>query len=217
MPLFLCRYDPTAPTDFGLGMLYGSPAGDVAISTLFGVEDVLHPFGHSGIDLAAAEGTPIHAPTDGTVTLAGWFGDFGNCVIIDHGDIVSLYGHLRYAPSSLSAGTGVSRGTFLGYVGNTGFSRGPHLHFGTAPASNPRLNFPPSEGPIGYLIDPLSLCEPEEDAMPLVLESLNQSEAIEAVKASAFAVGPDGGQWYEVKDGYTPKPGRRAYLVEVVE
>lgn len=84
---------------------------------------------HSGIDIAAAYGTPVQAVDSGTVVFAAWKGNYGYAVEIDHGEgrIVTLYGHL----SAFNVGVGqqVRRGDVIGYVGNTGWSTGPHLHF----------------------------------------------------------------------------------------
>jgi murein DD-endopeptidase MepM/ murein hydrolase activator NlpD len=110
---------------------------------------VTSPFGwrwgrmHEGIDLGAAYGTPILAAASGTVIYAGWLGGYGNLVVIDHGGGLSTaYGH----QSSIAAGVGqaVSQGEVIGYVGNTGHSFGPHLHFEV------RVNGSPVD-PLGYL------------------------------------------------------------------
>jgi murein DD-endopeptidase MepM/ murein hydrolase activator NlpD len=83
---------------------------------------------HAGVDFGAASGTPIVAADTGTVVSAGWHGGYGNAVIVDHGGgVATLYGH----QSRLAVGSGsrVSRGQVIGYVGSTGMSTGPHLHF----------------------------------------------------------------------------------------
>jgi murein DD-endopeptidase MepM/ murein hydrolase activator NlpD len=84
---------------------------------------------HNGVDFGAAHGTPIRAAESGVVVVAGWnSGGFGNYVIINHGGgFQTLYAH----QSSLAVGTGaqVSRGQVIGYVGSTGASTGPHLHW----------------------------------------------------------------------------------------
>jgi len=86
-------------------------------------------FCHKGLDIAAAQGTPVRAVAGGTVKFAGWSNQgYGNLVVIDHGSYQTLYGHLSAAPS-VSAGQSVAAGTVVGLMGNTGFSTGPHLHF----------------------------------------------------------------------------------------
>ena len=84
---------------------------------------------HPGIDIAVATGTPVHAAADGIVTYAGWLTGYGNVVIIYHGsDISTLYAHLqRYI---VRKGEKVKRGQIIAYSDNTGWSTGPHLHFG---------------------------------------------------------------------------------------
>lgn len=83
---------------------------------------------HSGVDLAAAPGTPVRAVARGTVVLAGALYFSGNSVFIDHGDqLVSMYFHL--ADIAAEEGGEVSRGDVVGSVGATGRATGPHLHF----------------------------------------------------------------------------------------
>ncbi|MEF2675718.1 MAG: peptidoglycan DD-metalloendopeptidase family protein [Eubacteriales bacterium] len=95
---------------------------------------------HEGIDYGAATGTPIYASDGGTVTLAGVYGGYGNCVEIKHsGGYSTRYGHMsRFA---VSQGEKVYQGQVIGYVGNTGRSTGSHLHFEVrlnGVAQNPR-------------------------------------------------------------------------------
>ena len=83
---------------------------------------------HEGIDIGAGAGTPIAAAGAGRVIVAGWQGGYGNLVVIDHGNgIATAYGH----QSQIAVGVGaeVPAGTVIGYVGSTGHSTGPHLHF----------------------------------------------------------------------------------------
>jgi len=83
---------------------------------------------HQGLDIAAAQGSPVRAAFAGVVLFAGWYGGYGKLVIIDHGQGTStLYGHL----SAILASTGqqVPQGHVVGRVGSTGYSTGPHLHF----------------------------------------------------------------------------------------
>ena len=99
---------------------------------------------HEGIDIAGAHGAPIHSAESGRVDYAGWIGGYGNTVIVDHGGGMStLYAHMH--GFAVEAGQTVSIGQEVGYVGNTGLSQGPHLHFEVrihgAPV-NPRTYLP---------------------------------------------------------------------------
>ncbi len=87
---------------------------------------------HAGVDLAAAEGTPIYAAADGTVTQAGWYGGYGNYTCLYHGlyqgkGLSTCYGH--QSAILVRVGQHVSRGQVIGRVGTTGASTGDHLHF----------------------------------------------------------------------------------------
>ena len=95
---------------------------------------ITSPFGwrwgrmHEGLDLGASYGSPIAAAAAGTVIWAGWEGGYGNLVVIDHGGgIATAYGH--QSQIAVSVGQTVARGQVIGYVGSTGHSTGPHLHF----------------------------------------------------------------------------------------
>lgn len=83
---------------------------------------------HAGIDFGAPTGTPIRAADSGTIIYAGWYGGYGNTVIVDHGGGIStLYAHA--SALYVSEGQSVQRGQVIAAVGSTGFSTGPHLHF----------------------------------------------------------------------------------------
>jgi murein DD-endopeptidase MepM/ murein hydrolase activator NlpD len=95
---------------------------------------ITSPFGwrwgrmHEGIDLGAAYGSPIAAAAAGVVIYAGWEGGYGNLVVIDHGGgLATAYGH--QSRIAVSLGESVAQGQIIGYVGSTGHSTGPHLHF----------------------------------------------------------------------------------------
>jgi len=91
---------------------------------------------HSGLDIAASSGTPIRACRSGTVMIAGWQGGYGNAVVIDHGGgMATLYGH--QSQIAVSVGEKVLAGEVIGYVGSTGNSTGPHLHFEVRISGNP--------------------------------------------------------------------------------
>lgn len=83
---------------------------------------------HSGMDFSAKTGTDIYATGNGVVTFSGWRQGYGNCLIIDHGfGYQTLYGHMQKFKARV--GQKVKRGEIIGYVGNTGKSTGPHLHY----------------------------------------------------------------------------------------
>lgn len=83
---------------------------------------------HSGLDIGAKIGTPVHAPAAGTVVTAGDLGDHGVGVVIEHGEeIRTQYGHLSRV--AVQKGQVVTRGALIGYSGNTGRTTGPHLHY----------------------------------------------------------------------------------------
>lgn len=107
------------------------PSGFVYLSSPYGMR--YHPISgsytmHNGVDFAAYLGTKTYAAKSGVVTTAGWGGGWGNYVVINHGDGFStLYAH--FDSIAVSVGDIVSRGQVIGYVGSTGNSTGPHLHF----------------------------------------------------------------------------------------
>ncbi len=83
---------------------------------------------HTGDDLSARSGTPFRAARDGKVLWAGWKKAYGNTIIVDHGDgVATLYGHA--SKLAVNAGQAVRAGQYIGNVGSTGWSTGPHLHF----------------------------------------------------------------------------------------
>ncbi|MBA2336477.1 MAG: peptidoglycan DD-metalloendopeptidase family protein [Acidimicrobiia bacterium] len=98
---------------------------------------------HTGWDMSAGTGTPIASATAGTVILAGWFGGYGNTVVVDHGGgLTTLYAH--QSSLAVSYGAAVGAGDVVGYAGSTGLSTGPHLHFEVRVNGNP-------VDPAGYL------------------------------------------------------------------
>jgi murein DD-endopeptidase MepM/ murein hydrolase activator NlpD len=110
---------------------------------------VVSPFGmrwgrlHTGIDIGASSGTPIHAVASGRVIYAGWMDGYGNLVFIDHGRGIST-GYAHQSSVAVSNGQTVTQGDVIGYVGCTGHCFGPHLHFEV------RVNGTPVD-PLGYL------------------------------------------------------------------
>ncbi len=95
---------------------------------------------HSGMDIGCQYGDAVWASDGGTVVIAGSNGGYGNCIMIDHGYVngdtyYTLYGHL--SSIGVSVGQSVSRGQYIGAVGSTGVSTGPHLHFEIRNSSGP--------------------------------------------------------------------------------
>ena len=83
---------------------------------------------HSGVDIGSSYGHPIVAPADGVVTVTDTMGGYGKTIMIDHGSGISTrYGHL--SGFAVTAGQHVQRGDIIGYVGESGRSTGPHLHY----------------------------------------------------------------------------------------
>ena len=93
---------------------------------------ILHRYrAHLGVDYAARRGTPIRATANGRIIKRGRKGGYGNCIIIQHKHgLRSLYAHMSRYRRGLRVGSRVKQGTVIGYVGTTGRSTGPHLHFG---------------------------------------------------------------------------------------
>lgn len=96
----------------------------------------MHPIlhkrrGHMGVDYAAPTGTPVWAAASGKIVFRGWKGGAGNCVIISHDNgLQTVYMHLSKFQKGQEVGTRIKGKTVIGYVGTTGLSTGPHLHFG---------------------------------------------------------------------------------------
>jgi murein DD-endopeptidase MepM/ murein hydrolase activator NlpD len=117
-----------------------SPVPGVNVNSVYG------PRGgrlHAGVDMAAAEGTPLLATMDGVIGDSGYEPGYGNYVAIKHADGSigeTFYGHME-KPGEFPTGTAVKAGQVIGYMGTTGRSTGPHLHFEV-------------RSPSGQLIDP---------------------------------------------------------------
>jgi murein DD-endopeptidase MepM/ murein hydrolase activator NlpD len=106
------------PVPGGFASPYGTRVDPISGATSF----------HPGVDMIASYGTPIKACRAGTVVIAGPQGGYGNAVVINHGgNMATLYGH--QSSLAVSVGQTVTAGQVIGYVGSTGYSTGPHLHF----------------------------------------------------------------------------------------
>jgi murein DD-endopeptidase MepM/ murein hydrolase activator NlpD len=113
--------------------LMKTPINGARLSSNFGVRK--HPIlgynkMHRGTDFAAPEGTPIMASGDGKIVRARWCGGGGNCIKIKHNSTYStVYAHLKNFSRGIREGARVKQGQIIGYVGSTGMSTGPHLHY----------------------------------------------------------------------------------------
>jgi murein DD-endopeptidase MepM/ murein hydrolase activator NlpD len=129
---------------------YTPPAGTSSHGLIWpAAGPVTSPFGmrwgklHPGIDIGAPYGAPIVAAAAGRVIYCGWEGGYGNLTVIDNGNgIATAYGH--QSSIIVACGADVTQGQTIGYVGSTGYSTGPHLHFEV------RVNGSPVD-PLGYL------------------------------------------------------------------
>lgn len=107
---------------------------------------------HLAIDFAAPSGTPVFSTGDGKVSYAGWKGGYGNNIEIKHeGSYLTQYAHLSKIAKGIKTGTSVTQGQVIGYVGSTGISTGPHLHFAVS-KSGTALNPLKLEAPRGSTI-----------------------------------------------------------------
>jgi murein DD-endopeptidase MepM/ murein hydrolase activator NlpD len=113
--------------------LMKTPINGARLSSPFGMRK--HPIDgftkmHRGTDFAAPMGTPIMASGDGVIKKAGWCGGGGNCVVIKHNSTYqTIYAHMSKFASGIRSGARVKQGQIIGYVGSTGKSTGPHLHY----------------------------------------------------------------------------------------
>ena len=113
--------------------LMKTPINGARLSSPFGMRK--HPIDgfnkmHRGTDFAAPMGTPIMASGDGVVKKAGWCGGGGNCVVIKHNSTYqTIYAHMSKFARGIKSGKRVKQGQTIGYVGSTGKSTGPHLHY----------------------------------------------------------------------------------------
>ena len=113
--------------------LMKTPINGARLSSPFGMRK--HPIDgfnkmHKGTDFAAPLGTPIMASGSGVIKKAGWCGGGGNCVVIKHNSTYqTIYAHMSKFAKSIRAGVRVKQGQIIGYVGSTGKSTGPHLHY----------------------------------------------------------------------------------------
>ncbi len=118
---------------------------------------------HTGVDFAAERGTPVRAVGDGVITLAGWNGNYGKAIDIQHDSTyTSRYAHLNGFAEGVRNGSSVRKGQVIGYVGSTGRSTGPHLHFELYKDQQ--------------YVDPLSVDFPADEIIEPALEKLFDSQ-----------------------------------------
>lgn len=132
---------------------------------------------HAGVDLAAPVGTPIYATADGAVSKAEWFAGYGLFVSLEHGaDIQTRYGHMSRL--NVSNGQQVRKGDIIGYVGSTGRSTGPHLHYEVRIAGQ-------AVNPIPYMqADEFNQPAPQADPVQQTTRSLNMAIANQTAAAA---------------------------------
>jgi len=132
-----------------------SPLRFSRVSSFFGRR--FHPIQrvvrqHFGIDYVAPKGTPVEAVSDGRVVSAGWSGGYGRLVVLGHAEgYQTRYGHLSGFGKGIRSGAPVRQGQVVGYVGSTGASTGPHLHYEVrkfGSAVNPLKLNPPRRSPV---------------------------------------------------------------------
>jgi murein DD-endopeptidase MepM/ murein hydrolase activator NlpD len=128
---------------------------------------------HQGVDFAAATGTPIRAAGDGVIDFVGTQGGYGNVVVIKHWNNYSTaYAHMSRFANGMRKGTKVNQGEVIGYVGSTGWSTGPHLHYEFRVNNQPR--------------DPMSIDVP--NAQPLAGTELQRFRGVASEMRHRFAL-----------------------------
>ena len=128
---------------------------------------------HQGVDFAAPTGTPIRAAGDGVIDFVGRQGGYGNVVVIKHWNNYSTaYAHMNGFAKGIKKGTKVNQGEVIGYVGSTGWSTGPHLHYEFRVNNQPR--------------DPMKIEVP--NAQPLAGEELQRFRAVASAMSHRFAL-----------------------------
>jgi len=135
--------------------LMKTPINGARLSSSFGMRK--HPMLgftklHAGTDFAAKEGTPIVASGSGTITRAKWCGGGGNCIKIKHNSTYqTIYAHMKSFAKGIKVGKKVKQGQIIGYVGSTGMSTGPHLHYEVI-VNNKKVNSQKLKLPSGKIL-----------------------------------------------------------------
>jgi murein DD-endopeptidase MepM/ murein hydrolase activator NlpD len=135
--------------------LMKTPINGARLSSSFGMRK--HPIlgfnkMHKGTDFAAKKGTPIMASGDGKIIRARWCGGGGNCIKIKHNSTyLTVYAHLSKFAAGIKEGVRVKQGRIIGYVGSTGMSTGPHLHYEVI-ENNKKINSQTLKLPSGKIL-----------------------------------------------------------------
>ena len=135
--------------------LMKTPINGARLSSSFGMRK--HPILgftklHTGTDFAAKEGTPIVASGSGTIVRAKWCGGGGNCIKIKHNSTYqTIYAHMKSFAKGIKVGKKVKQGQIIGYVGSTGMSTGPHLHYEVI-VNNKKVNSQKLKLPSGKIL-----------------------------------------------------------------
>jgi murein DD-endopeptidase MepM/ murein hydrolase activator NlpD len=135
--------------------LMKTPINGARLSSSFGMRK--HPILgftklHTGTDFAAKEGTPIVASGSGTITRAKWCGGGGNCIKIKHNSTYqTIYAHMKSFAKGIKVGKKIKQGQIIGYVGSTGMSTGPHLHYEVI-VNNKKVNSQKLKLPSGKIL-----------------------------------------------------------------
>ena len=153
-----------------------SPLEFTRVSSGFSMR--LHPISglwkrHTGVDFAAVTGTPIRATSDGVIESVGPHGGYGNLVVVKHwSNYSTAYAHMSRFAAGIHKGSKVSQGEVIGYVGTTGWSTGPHLHYEFRVNNEPR--------------DPLSVSIPS--AAPLAANELSRFKNVASDMTHRFTL-----------------------------
>ena len=153
--------------------LMKTPINGARLSSSYGMRK--HPIlgfnkKHNGTDFAAPSGTPIMASGSGTITRARWCGGGGNCVKIRHNSTyVTIYAHMKNFAKGIKEGRKVSQGQIIGYVGSTGMSTGPHLHYEVV-LNGKKVNSQKLKLPSGKVLDKNARKEFEIDRIKIDLK-----------------------------------------------
>jgi murein DD-endopeptidase MepM/ murein hydrolase activator NlpD len=153
--------------------LMKTPINGARLSSSYGMRK--HPIlgfnkKHNGTDFAAPSGTPIMASGSGTVTRARWCGGGGNCVKIRHNSTYeTIYAHMKNFAKGIKEGRKVSQGQIIGYVGSTGMSTGPHLHYEVV-LNGKKVNSQKLKLPSGKVLDKNARKEFEIDRIKIDLK-----------------------------------------------